>query len=39
VNVTFKPSAVGTRPGTFVIVNSSDVIPTTLPISGSGIGP
>ena len=39
VNVTFKPSAVGTRPGTFVIVNSSDVIPTTLPLSGSGIGP
>ena len=39
VNVTFKPAAVGTRPGELVIVNSSDVIPTTLPLSGSGIGP
>ena len=39
VNVTFKPAAAGTRPGTLVIVNSSDAIPTTLPLSGSGIGP
>lgn len=38
VNVTFKPAVVGTRPGRLVIVNSSDVIPTTLPLSGSGIG-
>ena len=39
VSVTFRPVAAGTRPGTLVIVNSSDAIPTTLPLSGSGIGP
>jgi len=39
VKFTFKPAAAGTRPGTLVIVNSSDVIPTVLPLSGSGIGP
>jgi len=39
VNVTFKPAAVGTRSGKLAIVNSSEIIPTTLPLSGPGIGP
>jgi IPT/TIG domain/Bacterial Ig-like domain (group 2) len=39
VNVTFKPSAVGTRPGKLLIVNSSDGVPSILPLAGSGIRP